>query len=305
MNCGITKLVLGYSPFIAITEDEYLAIKLAKDFLFEALYLEQKLNLVMEDYLEYEMMLLSKAAQHMIFQNLNYPRIQTEVNDINRRLVNLLSACRMYLDHCSHHLRNIYGDNSDKVEEVRNQKNIEHDSSLSYRVLEALRNHVQHRGFPVQQVTYQAQRENINEKDWHILFAVTPYIKVKELEKDKKFKKTVIEELKNIGEEIDIKPLVREHVTCIGNVHKKVRAVLRSDIQKWEESIQKCIQKFKDESNSEDIIGLGIAIQEEEGLYTESVQIFTDFIEHRQELEQKNSFAGSLARFYVTSKAVK
>jgi hypothetical protein len=104
MKYGITKLVLGNSPFIEITEDEYKALKIARDFLFEALYLEQKFDLVTEDFIEYEMTLLSYAANHMMFSNLDYIRLQNEVNNINRRLVNLLSACRLYLDHCIHHL---------------------------------------------------------------------------------------------------------------------------------------------------------------------------------------------------------
>jgi hypothetical protein len=304
MKYGITKLVLGYSPFIEITEDEYKALKIARDFLFEALYLEQKFDLVTEDFIEYEMTLLSYAARHMMFSNLDYMRLQNEVNNINRRLVNLLSACRLYIDHCIHHLSNIYGSETEKVEAVNNQKKAEYDSKLSYRVLEALRNYVQHRGFPVQKVTY--NRNRVEEGDnWQILFSVTPYIKTNELQEDEKFKKTVLDELKRLGDEFDIKPLIREFVTSIGNVHKKAREVLKEDIQQWEERIHNCIQKFRAETKSDDIIGLGIAIQEDEGTYSESISIFTDFMEHRHELEDKNRLVGSLARFYVTSQIVK
>lgn len=286
MKYGITKLVLGNSPFIEITEDEYKALKIARDFLFEALYLEQKFDLVTEDFIEYEMTLLSYAANHMMFSNLDYIRLQNEVNNINRRLVNLLSACRLYLDHCIHHLSNIYGRESEKIEAVNRQKSAEYDSNLSYRVLEALRNYVQHRGFPVQKVTYNGSR--VEEGDnWEILFSVTPYIKVSELQEDEKFKRAVLDELKKLGDEFDIKPFIRDFVTSIGNVHKKAREVLREDIQQSEETITKCIQKFRIETKAEDIIGLGIAIKEDDSTYSEMISIFTDFIEHRQELEKR------------------
>jgi len=288
MKYAITKLVLESGLFIDITEDEYKALKKARGFLFEALYLEQKFDLVTEDFIEYEMTLLSYAASHMMFSNLDYMRLQNEVNNINRRLVNLLSACRLYLDHCVHHLSSIYGSKSDKVAAVIEQKNTEYDSNLSYRVLEALRNYVQHRGFPVQSVTYNADRIEDGDR-WQTLFSITPYIKTKELEADEKFKKTVLDELKKLGEEVDIKPLIREFVSSIGNVHKKVREILKEDIQEWEGRFDKCIQKFKNETKDEDIVGLGIAIQEEPGIYRESVSIFTDFINHRQELEQKDN----------------
>lgn len=163
---------------------------------------------------------------------------------------------------------------------------------------------MQHRGFPVQKVTYNSNRVEDGD-NWQILFSVTPYIKTNELQEDEKFKKTVLDDLRELGEEFDIKPLIREYVTSIGNVHKKVREILKEDILQWEERIHNCIQQFRDETKSEDIIGLGIAIQEDEGIYSESISIFTDFMEHRQELEQKNRLAGSLARFYVTNQIVK
>lgn len=305
MRYGITKLVLGRCPFITISENDYITIKSAKDSLLEALYLEQKLDLVIEDYLEYEMTLLSYSASKMLFHNFNYMRFHNETNNINRRIVNLLSACRLYLDHCIHHLKNIYGNTSNKIDLVRNQKRNEYDSNLSFRVMEALRNYVQHRGFPIQKVKYNASRID-NKDDHQFLYSVTPYLKIKELEEDKKFKKTVLKELKKLGDEIDIKPLTREYITSIGNVHKKVREVINNDVQLWDKIIHECIQKFQDGSDAEEsILGLGIVRQEEEGIYSESVPIFTEFIELRQELEQKNRLVGSLAKCFVTNQVVK
>ncbi|BCG48840.1 hypothetical protein GEOBRER4_n3734 [Citrifermentans bremense] len=304
MEYGITKLVLGPMPFVNITEEEYCAIKNAKKYLFEAYYLEQKVDVVMEDFLEYEMTLLSTATKHMIFHDLNYPRMQNEVNVINRRIINLLSACRMYLDHYCHHLNNIYGERSQKVKEVQCQVKHEYDISLSYRVLEALRNYVQHRGFPVQSVTYNSKREEEAQDKWQIVFGVTPYLKVKELAEDKKFKRSVIQELESLGEKFDIKPMIRDYITSIGKIHTKAREVLKDDVLTWENTISKCVSRFKDATKSDDIVGLGIAMRDGEGLYPEMFQIFTDFIDHRQELEQKNSFIGSLTRFYVASKSI-
>lgn len=297
---GITRLVCGPQPFVAITKDHYDEIKNAEKFLFEAYYLEQKIDVVMEDFLELEMTLLSKAAQHMLYQHSIYPRMQNDVNEINRRIINLLSACRMYLDHYSHHLKNIYGEHSEKIEAVRTQIRAEYDGCLSYRTLEALRNFVQHRGFPVQSVTFGARREETSGKDWRVLFSVTPFIIIKDLEDDKVFKRTVIQELKKLGHQVDIKPIVREYITCIGRIHSKVREVIKSDVIEWEKLIQGAIDRFKREANTEDIVGLGIAARDEEGLYPDMLDIFDDFIVHRQELEQKNRFSGSLARLHVS-----
>lgn len=304
MKYGITKLILGATAFVPITKDEYDLLKSARTFLFEALYLEQKFDIVTENFLEYEMLLLSCAASLMMFANADYARFQNESNNINRKLINLLSACRLYLDHCIHHLSNIYGNQDERLEAVKNQKKAEYDSTKGYRILEALRNYVQHRGFPVQEVRYDRSRIEDGEK-WEILFSVTPYIKPEVLREDKKFKSAVLEELMTMGENIDLKELTREFITSIGNVHKKVREILRDDIRQWEAQIYKCIQTFKNEANIHDITGLGVVRREDDGTYSEMTSVFTQFIEHRRHLEQKNMLFGSLTRLYVTSQLIK
>lgn len=304
MSFALTKTVLGCGLFIDITEEEYQAISISKNCLLEALYLEQKLDIVIEDYIEFEMELLASSTRQMVNRNQDYSWFQEEGNKINRRIVNLLSACRLYMDHSIHHLSNIYREKSVHLETIKNIRSEEYDSKLGYRVMEAMRNYVQHRGFPIHKWRYNSKRiEKQNENQF--LFTLTPFIKVKKLQEDQKFKKSVIIELENIGAEIDIKPLVREYVSGIANVHKAIRAILQEDILSWEKTLFTCIDKFKEKTSPEEsILGLSAVIIKDRGTYTGIVPIFTDFIIHRRELEKKNRTLTNLGMRFVTSEVI-
>jgi hypothetical protein len=102
--------------------------------------------------------------------------------------------------------------------------------------MEALRNHVQHRGFPIHGCHYNAKQIGDISRGQR-LYTLTPYIDLKKLEDDGKFKSSVREEMKNLGDKIDIKPLVRGYIASIGNIQDKVREVLKDDILLWENNL--------------------------------------------------------------------
>jgi hypothetical protein len=58
MNYGLKRYVLGSSAFVEIAEKEYVDIKSAKANLLEALFIEQKFDAVIENYLELEICFL-------------------------------------------------------------------------------------------------------------------------------------------------------------------------------------------------------------------------------------------------------
>jgi hypothetical protein len=109
MDYGLARLLLGSPKFVAITEDEYTDIRRRREILREALFIEEKFDLVVDNYLEFETDLLDSAAREMVRGVSSWTAFQGERNQMNRRIVNLLSSCRLYLDHTHHHLSNIGG----------------------------------------------------------------------------------------------------------------------------------------------------------------------------------------------------
>jgi hypothetical protein len=304
MRYGITRMVLGFSGFIELSQEEYESIKVARNSLFQALFLEEKFDLVTENYLEYEVELLSSSARQMLSQNLDYYELHSRRGLISRRIVNLLTTCRLYLDQSIHHLGNIYRADHSKINKIREEKSNQYDTYFGYRVMEALRNYVQHRGFPIHSVRYNEQlvEQTSGSK---IMVGITPLIKVSAIEEDKEFKKSVLEEMKKRGDELDIKPLMREYIECLGRIQAKARSLLRNDVLRWEEAVFRAMDLYKDTYGSDaSLAGLAVAVEADDGTLPESTTIFKEFIERRRELEGKNSLLESLSSCYLTSEVL-
>ena len=109
MRYVISKRVMDFTDFIEIDEAEYSLIKTARHNLFEMLFLEEQLDLVIENYYEYETELLAMASRIMIFRNDDQLSMSRERNLIGRRIVNLLTAGRMYIYQSVQHVKKYLG----------------------------------------------------------------------------------------------------------------------------------------------------------------------------------------------------
>ncbi len=69
MKYMITTIVMGSPGIIEIDEAEYKRIKTAISNLFELLFFEEKLDLVTENFQEYEAELLLIASRQMVFHH--------------------------------------------------------------------------------------------------------------------------------------------------------------------------------------------------------------------------------------------
>lgn len=207
------------------------------------------------------------------------------------------------MDQSIHNLSNI-SSKINTLEEIKKEKNKQYEQYLGYRVMDALRNYVQHRGYPIESLIYNSKLvgKEPNEK---FLFSITPYIQIKKLEKDNKFKKEVLKEIKPLGVNIDLKPLIREYVEALWNIHAKIRELLKSDILDWERFFLNTIDKFKNRNSKiRSIVGLSAVKQNENGAYKDSIEIYKYIIEYRQKLQRKNSTFTNLSKRYATNEVI-
>ena len=303
----LTNYSSRYNLFLLLTAVGSGFRKIIKN-LFEVLFLEEKLDLVTGNFYEYETELLSITSRMMIYRNDDYFSMNDDRIVISRRVANLTSACRMYLDQCIHHITNLYGKDSNLVTLIKKEMSTQYENYLGYRVMEAFRNYIQHRGAPVHGVWFSYDRIGTDEQS-KLLHIVRPYIKPQIIEEDRKFKRKILEEMKEISvkDEIDIRPLIREYVEGIGKIHEKIREVIKSDVEKWQNVLESTLTKFEKESGSNKTIStLDIVIDEiDENRWSEQHTIFKDFIERRQALEKKNGPFNNLAKCFVTNEVRK
>ena len=303
MKYLISIAVSGSPHHIEIDEARYRLIADARASLFEALFLEEKLDLVTENYYEYETELLSMASRMMCFHDDDYFSLSRERNLVSRRVVNLLTAGRMYLDQSAQHFDNIYGADSNNATRLRAEFASQHKASLGYRAMNALRNYVQHRGFPIQSVRFPQQRIEKGD-DILLLHRVVPLMTIVALEDDGKFKASVLEELRAIQRDgyVDIRPLIRGYVEAIGKIHEKARELIGLDLKSWEQTLDDTVAFSKNEVGAAASSG-GVAIiaERDDRTWEERIPIFKEFIQRRQALERKNCLFFNLRTSYASN----
>ena len=98
----LTRWTLGSPPNIEIDAARYGALKDAVEAQRIALGLEEKIHLVIANYEEFEREILTLTLVHMVHHNPNWSSMSTARLLLDRRIVNLLSTCRLYVDQVKH-----------------------------------------------------------------------------------------------------------------------------------------------------------------------------------------------------------
>lgn len=301
MEFGLTKRVAGSSSFLSITAEEFKALAAASEGHLSTLFVEEKFDLLIENYLELENAMLDSIGRHMVHQDQDYEWFQVERNLFNRRLVNLLSACRSYVDYSKHYIRNVLPGDQQASSQIESAFSKHYDALLGYRVMEALRNFVQHRGFPIHAVSYSGKLlgSKIAPK---LRFGLSVFTKTIYLH-DEKFKKKVFEELEALGGRVDLKPFIREYVGALSDVHEQLRNLMKPSLEKWDAAFDQALLRFKTAFPAENSLA-GLSAVQKGAEDRIAIGIFRESIEYRKALQKKNRMLAGLERRYVTGETI-
>lgn len=289
---ALWALVLDKNPEIHISKAEFERFKQARICLNAALALEENYDLLLSNYRELELEAISAAVTDMTIMSHEYEYFFEVRTAINRRVINLLSATRMYLDQYPQSLGRIGAD----VEEAKAVCSVAYDRSFEYRFMEALRNHAQHAGLAVHGVTMGGRWLPPNEPK-ELQFSITPYALKSALE-DSKFKKTVLDES---PDKVLLIPAARAHVGGISLVHKKVRELIAPFVKEARRLFEEAIASHEAKAEKR-FLGLA-AIVKEEGVVVEKIPVLLEWDDIRQKLLSRNHPIENLAKRFVTSQA--
>jgi hypothetical protein len=296
--------IISSQNVIDICPDRYRRIISARQKLFEVLAVEEKFALLRQNYAELEQAFLSISLNNLMFEQKDWSSRTDDIQSINRHFINLLSSCRMYVDHAPQHLNKIFGNNSSQSTKFKDQTHKEYDAHLGYRVLYSLRNYVQHSGWPIQSVSYQGSRiETADSPKW--CRKITAFLDVSFLE-GSSFKKEILAQIKEIGEEIDIKPLLRENIAAFGRIHFSMRDLWNTELPDWEAVLLDVQREYEQQFGSSQV-GVLFVIERDElnNAVVSRHSIFTDFMDRRKYLEARNSIGADLNSSYISSESIK
>lgn len=306
MKYGLRKLVLGasYKKFIEISEDEFNSLSLAKETLLEINEIEEYLDCLVENYYELERELLEMTLRYALFRDLDHVSFSIERTKTNRRLANLLSSTRGYLDRLERFSKK--SEFATILEaKMKNFRARAYDENLSYRLLEGLRNYIQHFGHGVHIFTHDSKwvETDFGEaiKNNSILS-----LEVHILEQAKIVKKCIANELKEIGQIVDLRPHIRNYVALIGQIHLDFKEEFKSKIEEFDKKIIQSISNYLDTFPEEkDSTGLNAVKMKKENETEINFPIFSKIIDLRKFYERKNYLLKSINKHIISNEISK
>jgi len=288
---------MGRVPKIDLTEQEYAAIKTAQNILTNGLSMEEKYDLVISNYLDFEEALLNSALHSMIKGEYTYHNFFLIRALFNRRVVNLLTAARLYRDQLQRHVESASPDDRNAKQTIRQLFSKEYDLSFEYRFMEELRNTVQHFGFPVHWTNFGPSWDSLGEQG-NLQFSVDVWSRKTNLEADDSFKGSILEEA---PDEIDLKKTVRKYVEAISRVHIGARALVQESILAARSAIEKAISRYRTEYSGS-MVGLFVIRVSDEGEFVDRIPVMLEWDDIRVQLEKRNKLLRNLSKRYVSSK---
>lgn len=237
----------------------------------------------------------------MMFSGRDWSYTVNEIHKVNRRLINLLTTCRLYIDSTKHDINLLFEGDTSQVESLKGQMSNEYDSNIGYRVFEALRNYVQHRSFPIHNMGHTSTRVDKGSGVF-VKHTVAPLIDVAQLKENKGFKSSVLKELESLGEYVEIRPLLGQYMESLSRIHTFIRDLLAEKVAEWDATILSILRTYQ-QAHGDDLLGLAVVSLDEDERITETVYVFDEHIKRRQGLMRKNQLVMNLKSHIITSES--
>jgi hypothetical protein len=286
MNYSLVAHVLENNPSLPLTEGEFELLKRSRAQLAAAFSLEEIYNLLILNYREFEMEVLSAGVDQMTSRKAEYEDYFDVRSSLNRRALNLLSAARLYLDQFQQWLKEVGAD----PETAKKKAEKAYDSSFEYRFMEALRNHVQHVGLAVHGVTINSGWVP-QPNPQRLEFTVIPYTQKSTVAQDPKFKKLVLNES---PAKVSTLAASRSYVGGISSIHEEVRALAEPFVMKARAAFEAAIARHG-AAASKGYLGLA-AVAKEGANIAEEIPIFLHWDDVRLKLVARNRTIVNLAK---------
>lgn len=296
MKYILRKDVLAGAPIVDLSRTEFESIRNARTILKYALAMEEKYDLVVLNYIDFEQSLLDWAVLSMVKGKDTYETFFRMRADLSNRIANLLAASRTYEDHMPQLARHVLSAYPKAKGEVGLLVEKEEDQCAEYRFVRELRNFVQHFGFAVHFTSLPRAWDGFGKMD-NLLFSVEVRSYRAELQKHRELKKL----LGQMPEEIDLKEVIRKYIEAISRVHNNARKLVEEAASQARSIIKNTLDRYK-EQLSDEVVGLYAYCMSDEDEEREKIPVILEWDNFRLQLIEDNKLLVNLSKRYVSSK---
>ncbi len=299
----ITKAYVGSSDSYEISDQFCDKINNARDFLVNILMIEEKFDIVLENYNEYEVELLSIASSYNVFPNNVQSSLQNARILLNRRIINLLATGSMYSNQLFGYVKRYFGKDSLINHDLLHHHNSIINNNQGYKFGIFLRNYTLHFDAPVDSISYSLKNTSTSDEPM-IGCIVKPKIKKDKLIKDRKFKTSLVSDEKIFGLEkdhIDLRLPIRYYMEGLNSLHSYFRLITKTTVDKSDSAFNEIFEIVKENFENNSLDGIVVLREDENQSYSEICWIVPEVIERRKKLESKNLANNGIQRTYASN----
>lgn len=276
----LTGFSLDAGLRISIQEEEFTALRVSMDCLIHSLYIEEKYDFIVQNRIALERALADCNDLPNQMQDLRYAK-----SEINRHFANILTTTRLYIDQGTRYGTKLDRLFSEPLVRFKSRLSQQYDARLGYRVMESLRNFVQHRGDAVHLVVFDSHKEYVQDQ-MRIVKRTDAYLEPSELRAEKKFNAAVLDELENLSSRRTAQEFLMDYLEGLRDVHEEFRASTKAKNVEAQECISDAFDRYS--VTAGDVIDVRAIEENDRGEIERSASIIRDPIHMREFYESKN-----------------
>lgn len=298
MKYVLRKADLSNELELEISKETYEAYKEYKTILSNCLEFEEKYEILILTYMDFERKIFDATAMHIVHGLFLDPLETFDIRlALNISLMSLLTSARLYVDQFCHLIGECIPHRSDAEKLAKSILSKEYDQNPEYRFMEQFRNHIQHYGLPIHYISSGMRWTDLSE-DGLLEYSMDFGAQKSFLEEDKKFKKSIINESPG---EVDLKSMTRCYIESLSSAHNAARDLIKESVQNARQNFEDAYSEYRkiypDHSGS-----LIACITDDQGVVeTVPLMLYLDNI--RMNLQKRNRKLVNLKKSYVTGKA--
>ncbi len=141
----------------------------------------------------------------------------------NKLIFNLLFSFKFFIDNTRAFLTRKYRDNTEIISNYELLINEHYDNHFYYRFLTKLRDYAVHIGFPLQGLTFSAEKNELNPEK--MIGKIQLLIELELIKKEKSTFKKMDKELLVLADDIDLNPLINSLIKSIDQIQSYVYSI--------------------------------------------------------------------------------
>lgn len=291
------NLVYGEYDALEISKEDYEKIKARKDILRAAKSIEEKYDVLLESYIEFEQHVASICIQTMVRGHHDYTDVYETLRDLNARISVFLSIAKMYTDHLFSDAGTLKIDDLNFSGLVASEFE-KHRKDKHFVLAEVLRNYSQHVGVPVGNTEIVGQHSKNHKNTGGLFYALKIWAPRDDLARVRAVRRDVLSMFEE--DAIDLKHTIGRYMSGLSSIHHVVRKYLDPVISDCRDCIESWEKIYRNKNGSDSVHAL-TAIQVKNNTIKEEIQLNLEWEGIRQRLVSRNKGIKNYSNSYITT----